>query len=54
MTAGQVSGGSGTNLARFEVRFAPAPPPEARAIDIRLERFEGWAQELGEAEVAGP
>jgi hypothetical protein len=32
-------GGSGPFVSRLEVRFAPAPPPTARRLELRIEEF---------------
>ncbi len=32
-------GGSGPFMSRLEVRFAPAPPPTARRLELRIEEF---------------
>jgi hypothetical protein len=37
--AGQASGGMNVGTSRHEVRFAPAPPPGARWLMLRIEAF---------------
>ena len=37
--SGQGSGGSNAGTMRYEIRFAPAPPPNARRLTIRVESF---------------
>ena len=37
--SGQGSGGSNAGTMRYEIRFAPAPPPNARQLTIRVESF---------------
>jgi hypothetical protein len=37
--SGQTSGGSGMGTNRHDVRFAPTPPDDARALTIRIESF---------------
>jgi len=37
--SGQGSGGPNAGTMRYEIRFAPAPPPNARQLTIRVESF---------------
>jgi hypothetical protein len=39
VAAGQRSGGMNLGTSRFEVRFAPAPPPGAQWITLRIDAF---------------
>lgn len=32
-------GGSGPFATRLEIRFAPAPPPTAKQLELRIEEF---------------
>ncbi len=51
--SGQGSGGSNLGTARYEVRFAPAPPGNARRLTLRISSFASpFGMEA--AEVAGP
>jgi len=37
--AGQGSGGGNVGTSRYDVRFAPAPPPDASVLTIRIDSF---------------
>lgn len=52
--AGQQAGGSGTTVSRHEVRFAPAPPPAASLLTIRIDSFVGWFPRGDVVAVTGP
>jgi hypothetical protein len=53
VAAGQGSGGGGTGTSRYDVRFSPAPPPEARVLTIRIAAFDSPFP-IPEQRVVGP
>ena len=38
-SAGQGSGGGSIGASRYDIRFAPAPPSDARVVTIRIDAF---------------
>ena len=53
VAAGQGSGGGGAGTSRYDIRFSPAPPPEARVLTIRITAFDSPFP-IPEQRVVGP
>ncbi len=47
-------GSGGPLVARFELRFAPAPPPAAKRLVVRIEEFGGPFPPRGPRRIEGP